>query len=297
MSEKNCEGFHMSIGLVLEGGGMRGWYTCGVLTVFTEHGIHFPTVYGISAGALNALSYISGQNTRKYNETFLKHSSDERYVSVDNLNRTGSLFGFDFIFGELFHELLPFDYKTFFDSPANLRVGATDLKTGRPVFFNKSDLDEDFKAVQASCSLPFMTNIVSYRGYDLLDGGCSMPIPIERSLFDGNEWNVAILTRDSTYRKSPRPEYPRPVLRVKYGEYPDFVEDMLKRPETYNSELEVCRRQQNSGKALLIRPESPIMVSRYEKDPAVLMNLYEMGIRDGEKSLKTLEEFMKKSDS
>jgi predicted patatin/cPLA2 family phospholipase len=285
----------MSIGLVLEGGGMRGWYTCGVLTVFTEHGIQFPAVYGISAGALNALSYISGQNSREYNQTFLRYASDERYVSVENLNRTGSLFGFDFIFGELFHERMPFDYRAFFHSPMNLRVGATDLKTGRPVFFNKSELDEDFTAVQASCSLPFMSNIVSCRGYELLDGGCSMPIPIERSIFDGNEWNVVVLTRDSSYRKGPRPEYPRPVLRVKYGEYPNFVDAMMGRSETYNNELDVCRRQENSGKTLIIRPESPIMASRYEKDPAALAQLYEMGVRDAEKSLEAVEEFLKKS--
>ncbi len=276
---------------------MRGWYTCGVVTVLTEHGIQFPTVYGISAGASNALSYISGQNTREYDEAFLHFAADERYVSVENLKRTGSLFGFDFIFGELFHQLLPFDFPAFSSSPSNLKVGATDLETGLPVFFNKSELNEDFTAVRASCSLPFISNIVGYHGHELLDGGCSMPIPIERSIFDGNEWNVVVLTRDSTYRKGPRPEFPRPVLRVKYGEYPRFVDAMMKRPETYNNELEVCQRQENAGKAVTIRPENPIEVSRYEKNPSVLMQLYEMGIRDGEKSLNAIEEIIRRSQS
>lgn len=282
----------MSIGLVLEGGGMRGWYTAGVLTALTENEIDFPCVYGISAGASNALNYISKQNTRDFGRAMIRYSADERYISVSNLQKTGSLFGFDFIFGELFHSLLPFDYEAFFDSPIQFKVGATDLTTGRAVFFDKSQLDEEMTAVRASCSLPFLSNIITYRGHELLDGGCSMPIPIERSIFDGNVRNVIVLTRDISYRKGPHPEFPRSVLHVKYGDYPLFVDAMMTRPETYNNELDVCRRQEKAGKAFIIRPSSPIMISRYEKDPEKLIRIYEMGIHDCEKSLSHLKEFL-----
>ncbi|MGX8709043.1 patatin family protein [Clostridium sp. KNHs216] len=281
----------MPIGLVLEGGGMRGAYTSGVLEVFLNHGIEFPNVYGISAGACNALSYISGQKNRNY-DIFYQYIGDKRYISVENLNRTGSLFGFDFIFGELFHTLLPFDYESFFNSPADLKVGATDLKTGQTVFFDKANLDEDFTAVKASSSLPFISNTVSYRGRELLDGGCATPIPIERSIFDGNNLNVVVLTRDSTYRKSPRPEFPRSVLRVKYGEYPNFVNSMQVRAEVYNNELEVCRRQEAEEKAVIVRPSRPIVTGRYEKNPEVLKGIYEMGMSDCERKLPEIRAMM-----
>ena len=283
----------MPVGLVLEGGGMRGAYTSGVLEVLLQNGMKFPCVYGVSAGACNALSYISGQRNRNYN-IFYDYVSDKRYVSVENLQNAGSLFGFGFIFGELFHELLPFDYETFFNSPVNLRVGATDLKTGKAVFFNKADLDENFTAVQASSSLPFLSNIVSYKGHELLDGGCAMPIPLERSIFDGNEYNVVVLTRDRSYRKKSRPEFPRSVLRAKYGDYPNFIDTMLARPETYNTELEVCRRQEAEGKAVVIRPSSPIVTGRYEKDPERLKSIYEMGVTDCMKRLPELRSFLQK---
>ena len=283
----------MAIGLVLEGGGMRGLYTAGVLAAFSENGIEFPCVYGISAGASNALSYISKQNTREYGRAMIRFMADERYISVNNLQQKGSLFGFDFILGELFHNLLPFDYQTFFDSPVQLKVGATDLKTGCIIFFDKSQLDEDFTAVRASCSLPFISNIVSYRGHELLDGGCAAPIPIERSIFDGNDRNVVILTRDRSYRKDPRPEFPRSVLRVRYGDYPAFVETMMKWPETYNNELDVCQRQEGSGKAFVIRPSIPILISRYEKSTEKLTQIYETGIRDCEAALPDLKAFLK----
>lgn len=284
----------MAIGLVLEGGGMRGAYTSGVLEALLQHGIEFPVVYGISAGACNALSYISKQKGRNY-DIFYNYITDKRYISVENLNKTGSLFGFDFIFGELFHKLLPFDYKTFFDSPVNLKVGATDLKAGKTIFFNKDELDEDFTAVKASSSLPFLANIVSYRGYELLDGGCAMPIPLERSIQDGNRLNVVVLTRDISYRKSPRPEFPRSVLRVKYGDYPNFVEAMLKRPEVYNKEVELCRQQELDGNAVVIRPSSPIMTSHYEKNPEHLRLIYEMGLCDCEKKLDEIKEILSRA--
>ncbi|MBW7571523.1 patatin-like phospholipase family protein [Caproiciproducens faecalis] len=284
----------MPIGLVLEGGGMRGAYTSGVLEVFLNHGIEFPNVYGISAGACNALSYISGQKNRNY-DIFYQYISDKRYMSVENLNRTGSLFGFDFIFGELFHTLLPFDYESFFNSPIDLKVGATDLKTGQTVFFDKATLDENFTAVKASSSLPFISNTVSYRGHELLDGGCATPIPIERSLFDGNNLNVVVLTRDSSYRKSPKPEFPRAVLRVKYGEYPNFVNTMQIRAEIYNNELEVCRRQESEEKAVIVRPSRPIVTGRYEKDPQTLKAIYEMGMSDCEKKLPEICAMMERA--
>ena len=165
-------------GLVLEGGGTRGAYTSGVLEVFLREGITFPVAYGISAGACNALSYISGQKERNF-RIFYEYITDERYLSITSLYKTGSLFGFDFIFGELFHELLPLDYEAFFQSSMELKAGATDLRTGRAVFFGKDEMDADLTPVRASSSLPFVSPIVSYKGYELLDGGCAMPIPLE----------------------------------------------------------------------------------------------------------------------
>jgi len=276
----------MGVGLVLEGGGMRGWYTCGVLTSLAEHGIRFPSVYGISAGALNALSYISGQISREYNETLLRCALGERRTGEANPDDSGSAI-FDFLFGELFHTLLPFDYNAFFRSPVNLMTGTTDLKSGLPVFYEKSELDEDFTAVRASCSLPFVCAPVSFRGRVLLDGGCSMPIPIEQSMSDGNEWNVIVLTRDASYRKDARPEYPRAELNAEYGGYPNFVESMLRRAEVYNGELEICRREAEK-KAVIIRPRVPITIGRWEENPEKLREIYRLGISDCEASLRDI---------
>ena len=270
----------MSVGLVLEGGGTRGAYTSGVLDVLLEENISFPSVYGISAGACNAVSFLAGQHGRNF-EIFYNYIRDERYLSVASLYKTGAIFGFDFIFGELFHELVPLDYDKLFSSPVRLRVGATDLRSGEIVFFDKEEMDDMLVPVRASSSLPFVSPIVSYRGYELLDGGCAMPIPLEQSLVDGNSLNVVVLTRDAAYRKSMRSDFPRSVLRVKYADYPNFVQTMLGRSAAYNAELELCRVEERLGRAVVVRPKSPLLVSRYEKDPERLRAVYELGRADG----------------
>ena len=281
----------MAVGLVLEGGGTRGAYSSGVLDVFLEEGIEFPRVYGISAGACNALSYISKQIRRNFN-IFYQYIGDSRYLSVSNLRKHGCIFGFDFIFGELSHELLPFDYQAFFSSPVELKVGATDVETGEIVYFSKKDMDEEFIAVRASSSLPMLSRIVSFQGYQLLDGGVAQPIALERSLLDGNERNVIVLTRDDTYRKKAYPGFSRTALRAFYGDYPKLVDCMLNRWEIYNEEVEQCREQERQGNAVVVRPSKPILVSRYEKDCAKLKEIYELGRKDALEKVPAIREIL-----
>ena len=96
----------MSVGLILEGGGNRGAYTAGVLDVLAENDIYIQDTYAVSAGACNAMSYLSKQPGRNYH-IYTEYANDKRYSSWKLLWKTGSLFGFDFIFGELAHTLLP----------------------------------------------------------------------------------------------------------------------------------------------------------------------------------------------
>src|SRR3954451_4863103 len=95
------------IGLVLEGGGMRGVYTAGVLEYFMEQDLYFPYVVGVSAGACNAVSYISKQPGRNKKRT-IRYIRDHRYLSYRNLFCHKSIFGMDFIFNELPNKLAPF---------------------------------------------------------------------------------------------------------------------------------------------------------------------------------------------
>ena len=99
--------------LVLEGGGMRGVFTCGVLDCFMDHQIRFPYTIGVSAGACNGLSYISRQRGRaKYSNIDLLDKYN--YIGLRHLLRKRNIMDFDLLFTEFPEHILPYDYDAYF---------------------------------------------------------------------------------------------------------------------------------------------------------------------------------------
>jgi predicted patatin/cPLA2 family phospholipase len=277
-------------GLVLEGGGMRGLYTAGVLESFLDIGIEFKYIVGVSAGACNAASYISKQKGRNkiVNTAFVK---DWRYLSLRNLFKVKSLFGMDFIFDEIPKKLVPFDYESFLKSHTAFKIGATDCNTGKGVYFDKSEMDDKFSALRASCSLPLASPIVSFRGYELLDGGVSDPIPVYKSIADGNNKNVIILTRNKGYKKEQLKFVG--VYKAKYGQYPKLLETIRNRHNNYNAALDFIEKQEEQGNAVVIRPSKLLKADRFEKDPAKLLELYQNGYDDGRDAIEKIRSLIK----
>ncbi|SHI91283.1 Predicted phospholipase, patatin/cPLA2 family [Clostridium cavendishii DSM 21758] len=278
------------VGLVLEGGGMRGIYTCGVLDYFMENEIYFKYIIGVSAGICNAVSYASRQRGRS-EKVILDYIDDKRYLSFRNLIRDKSLFGMEFIFNEIPNRYVPFDYDTFNNEEFEFIIGTTDCTTGKPVYFNKEDMRDGLDALRASASLPLVSPIVSYKGYDLLDGGVSDSIPIKKSIADGNERNIIVLTRNLEYRK--KPSKLMKFLKYRYKDYPKLVEAMINRYKVYNETLDFIEQLEKEGKALVIRPSKEVKVGRYEKDRNRLMELFKNGYADANDLSNKIEEFIK----
>ncbi|MDO0823236.1 patatin-like phospholipase family protein [Desulfosporosinus nitroreducens] len=278
-----------NVGLVLEGGGMRGLYTCGVLEYFMENDLYFNYVIGVSAGACNAVSYISRQQ-RRNEKVIIGFVKDWRYMSLRNLILSKSYFGMDFIFDEIPNKHVLFDFETFYKSPGVFLVGATDCRSGQPMYLNKNDLGEQFQALRASASLPMLSPIVSYKGYELLDGGISDSIPIKKSIKDGNTKNIIVLTRNKGYKK--RPGKFNTLLKLKYRNYPQLIETMLNRYKNYNETLDYIDHLEKEGKAVVIRPSKELEVGRLEKDPLKLHRLLQQGYEDTKRSYERIREFV-----
>lgn len=283
--------FSSSIGLILEGGGMRGLYTAGVLDFFLDQGLHFPYVIGVSAGACHAASYISRQKGRN-SKVNIGYIRDPRYISYRNLIKTKSLFGMNFVFNEIPNRLEPFDYETFYHSKQKYLIGTTDCRTGHPMYFEKSECDHDLilKVLMASSSLPFISPIVNIGDSSLLDGGIVDPIPILKSMQDGNSKNVIILTRNKEYRK--KPFHQHWIARRFYSRYPELIQALLKRHEIYNSTLEQIERMEKHNQVLVLRPSEPLKVDRLERNPEKLTHLYSLGYLDAQASLEQIQKFI-----
>lgn len=280
------------IGLVLEGGGFRGLFTEGILERFLENDIQLPYVIGVSMGSIEGSCYIAKQKRRNY-DIAMTYVDDERYVSVKNMLTKGGMFGMEFLFNDLAYNLVPFDFETFHASDQELVIGAMSCHSGLTDYFYKSKLSEQalLKAMEASCSLPFISKMVDIKGVKYLDGGVSDSIPFRKAFDDGCDRVVVVLTRDEHYVRGP---YKNGRLgRVMYRDYPAVTETMRKRQEVYNKQIIELEKLRIEGKAFIIRPPKPIDLSRIEKNREKLRATYIMGYNHGQKIIPELEDFIK----
>ncbi|WP_283595393.1 patatin-like phospholipase family protein [Paraclostridium bifermentans] len=279
------------IGLILEGGGMRGIYTAGVLDFFIEKNIEVDITIGVSAGSCHASSYLSKQYKRAYNAT-VDYINDKRYLSFSNLIKTGSIFGMDFMFNKIPNELNIYDYDTFAKSKSKFVVVATNCETGSPEYFELKDLKKEIIYMQASCSIPMFANIVEIDGFKLVDGGVSDSIPIEYALNQGYKKNIVVLTRDITYKKNKQKFLP--IVNRKYKKYPNLIKAIENRHLNYNKSLNLVNQLEKDGDVLVIRPKKPVNVSQIEKNAKKLTSLYKEGYDDAKELYDKILDFIKK---
>lgn len=272
----------MKIGLVLEGGGMRGIYTVGVLDTLLNYNYLADYLIGVSAGASNGVSYISGQKERA-KRTIINYIGNKRYLSISNYIKTGSLFGMDFLFREIPEKLEIFDHDAFFRCRCDYRVGVTNVETGKEEYYGKEALVKEDKNIllQASASIPMAAPIVNYKGKKYLDGGTADPIPIKKAFEDGCDKVIVVLTRDRNYKKKPTPA--KPIYSFVFRKYPKMVELLKMRHQIYNDTLEFIKEMEREGKAFVIAPDKPIEIERFEKDKNRLLKIYSNAVRDTEK--------------
>ena len=276
--------------LIMEGGAMRGMFTCGVLDVMMEHDITFDAGAGISAGAVFGCNFKSRQIGRpiRYNKQYCK---DPRYCSIRSLIRTGDLYGVDFCYHTLPDELDVFDRKAFAENPMKFYIGATDVNTGRCVYHRCSDGgDTDLTWMRASASMPLVSRVVEINGYELLDGGITDPVPYLFMEEKGYTRQVIILTQPEGFVKQPAKGML--LFRTALRKYPKVLHAMSRRHLMYNWEMQQIAQREQAGKVLVIRPPEALGISRTESNPDELERVYQLGRAEGERRLQEIRAFL-----
>jgi len=276
------------IGLVLEGGGVRGIYTAGVLDVFMEEGITFDGVIGVSAGAIHGCSYLSGQKGRSL-RYYKKYSKDPRFMGFKTLLKTGEIVGGDFCYRELPEEIDIYDYDAFNKCNTPFYVTCSNVETGKAEYLQITDMKAQIAKLRASASLPYFSKLVEIDGGKYLDGGCTDSIPVEAFRKMGYGKNVVVLTREAKYRKSPELSW---MAKLMYRKYPAFVQALLNRAEDYNKTVERIQELEKEGSIFVIRPEVPLNIGRLESDPAEIQRVYDIGREDALKIISEMKEWM-----
>lgn len=279
----------MKRGLVLEGGAMRGLFTCGIIDVMMEHDIWPDGLIGVSAGAAFGCNYKSRQPGRaiRYNKRFAK---DGRYSGVGSLIRTGDYFNAEFSYHTVPTTYDIFDNQNFEQNEMEFIVVCTDVTTGRPVYHRlvkSGALTNDW--IRASASMPLLSRVVELEGYKLLDGGVADSIPLAYSEQIGYERNVVILTQPDGYQKRHNPLMP--LMRVALRRYPAMIAAMDTRHEMYNEELSYVKRAEAEGRCLVIRPDEKIPIGHISHDPDEMEHVYQMGREMGMRRLDDIRRF------
>ncbi len=277
-------------GLVLEGGGMRGIYTAGVLDVFLEEGLTFDGVIGVSAGAVHGCSFLSGQKGRSI-RYYKKYCADKRFMSAENLIRTGNIVDTDFCYHELPEVLDLYDYDAFDRNKerTDFYVVCSDVEKGKPVYAKLHDMKRDIDYIRASASLPYVSKFVELDGRKLLDGGCTDSVPVEAFRKLGFRRNVVVLTRDLEYRKKPENTW---MADLMYHKYPQFAEALKNRAVEYNRSIRNIEKLEKEGSVFVIRPSVPLTISRICKSAEEIEKTYQIGVMDAKKMMADLKKWL-----
>lgn len=283
-------------GLVLEGGGMKGFYTAGVLDLFLDKGLEFSSVYGVSAGACHMCSYLSKQRERA-RDVCLDYLDTSNYCGVKSLLTTGDLFNAKLCYELIPEYLNPYDYETYNQYKGKAYAVVTNIVTGRPEYLQVKDMKTDIQFVRASASLPLVSRNVKLGNGLYLDGGISDSIPIRKSIRDGNQKNIVIMTKEEGYIRKPASTANLALIKACYLKYPKVYELMKNRHTEYNQTLSCLSRRVQDGKAYVLRPSVKSDVGRIEKDEEKLMRLYREGYEDAQRHYEDILAYLEGQDT
>lgn len=283
-----------NIGLVLEGGGMRGAYTAGALVWLIEQNIIFNYGVGISSGAMHLCSYYK-KDSKMLEDISCKYMSDKRNVGIIPLLKEFRYVGYDYMFDHLLKDVLHYDVSALRESNEHeIEFGVFDCEQGDTYFFDQKILDDDLRFLKAACTLPIAGRIVDFNGHKYLDGGIKIMIPIERSIKKGCKKHFVITTKPEGYVRKAAGKPMLEFMRLNYLKYPKVFQNYRVRANNYNKQMEIIYDLVAKGDAMLIRPSETIPVKRFSGDPENLKKLYELGYADMENRKEEIFAFIER---
>ncbi len=280
-----------TVGLVLEGGSMRGLFTAGVLDVFMDENIHIDGIVGVSAGAVFSPNFYSGQRGRalRYNLRFCR---DRRYMSLWSLLFTGNMINKQFAFYYVTTKYDIFDNEAFIKNNKGFYATVTNMETGQPEYFEIRDVLKELEVLRASSAIPLVSKPVMLDGKPYLDGGISDSLPVLKGKELGYDKLIVVRTRPEGYKKEPFSAGMQKLITRSYRKYPNFAETMIHRPAMYNETLATIRDLEQKGEIYVIRPPRAIQLKTIERHAGALQEAYNMGVDECKKQLAGIKEYL-----
>lgn len=276
------------LGIVVEGGGIRGIYAAGVLDVLSDLKLPVKGVIGVSAGAIHGCSFVSGQKGRSL-RFYKRFVADDRFFSLKTLIKTGNIVDTQFCYHDIPYIYDPFDNDAFMRSGIDFFVTCTNVENGQAEYLHLTDMDKEVDGLRASASLPYVSQIVHFRGKKLLDGGCSDRIPLKAFEKLGFDRNIVISTQPREHKVKDRDAY---LARFFYRKYPRFCETFARSPQTYEETQNEMDEASRTGRAFIIRPQTSLGIKRLTHNPDDVQRGYDAGMRDAQALIPQLNAWL-----
>lgn len=276
------------VSLILEGGTFRTVYTAGVLDALMEEELYFPYIAAISAGAINAVSYVSKQPKRTI-DVLTKYRNDPRYMGMRNILKEKSIVGMDFAYNIIPNKLIPFDWDTFYNYEGEVEFGVTNARTGEVEFMSALTMDKKCTMLRASCAIPLMMPEITMADTPYYDGGLANAVPLDRAIEKGYDKHIMILTRPPEYIKTSG-KGNKLMVRLLKKKYPKLIKQLQTRAARYNDRMKEIHQLEQEGKVLLFKPEYAL--KSFESKIENMNRNYDMGYRHAKERMAELKAFI-----
>lgn len=205
-------GLDTKLGLVVEGGGMRGVISGGALIAMERLGLTsaFDEVYGESAGAINACYFVAGEAAFG-GRIYLEDLTSLRFI---NPFRCGKILDMDFLVDEVMTRIKPLPVERVMRSRSRLFVSITNVLdgTGRVVDVKKETAPLLSLLKATAAIIPLYNQSVLLEGVPYADGGITDPIPVTNAISSGCTHILVVLTRSKGFVARPSHGVERIVL-------------------------------------------------------------------------------------
>ncbi len=278
--------------LLVEGGGMRGFFAAGVLKCLWDEGVRLPYVVGVSSGALNAARYAAGTPEVDFEAV--------RAATKPFFNPAGLVRPELGVFrtGPLVDALLDGCWERLMGGGRELKVPATDAVSGELVWWGRADFADGpgslAARVAASASIPFLMPAAEVDGRAYADGGIRDSIPIDRAEADGFHRHVLVLSRPRGYVKGR--QHLELYLRKVLAPYPRLKAAMLARHIRYNESARRAERLEDEGRAFAFRMGAP-RVGRFELSPEKFALAYRDGYELARDRMEDLRRWLERGEA
>jgi len=280
------------VGMVLEGGGLRGLYTAGVLDTLMNNNIKIDGIVGTSAGALFGVNYYSNQKGRvlRYNK---KYCNDKRYMSIPSFLLTGNYINKNFAFYKMSNELDKFDNDEYIKEERNFYAVLTDIETGKPEYIKITNPIEQMEYLRATSAIPVISKIVKIDNKKYLDGGVSDSIALSKLESLDYKKIIVVETQPKDYRKTPFSKTKERFIKLRYFRYPKLVDAIINRYKNYNKVKEEIIEKENNKEIFVIRPSRSLGIDMKCKNETKYQEIYDLGVKDTKKVLNDLKKYIK----